>query len=286
MRSILAVFVLFAGLASSASAQTPVDTCGQRVANDEVGVLTGDLVCPAATTAITLGDGTLDLNGYSIEAPDGWGVWCEAGSKCIVHGGGEGGAAGAIRNAQAGIYLQRHTRLEADGVAIENCAAGIEAENWSSGRRGSKALLTDVSVTGSEDVAVIVGNLTATNVVIEDNPGDGILGATMGILRAEGLTVSGNATSAGCDVYGCSGIDVGKVKGRSLIVTGNAGVGIHALNVTLRDSTVTGNVRAGAGRDLVVAEAPMVRNVECNFSAGWGSQSSVDWGVCAFDDQP
>jgi hypothetical protein len=67
-------------------------------------------------------------------------------------------------------------------------------------------------------------------------------------------------------------------------VTGNAGLGIKALETTLRNSTVTDNIRAGQRRDLVSAEEPQLHKVACGVSVGWGSQASVHWGVCALDD--
>jgi hypothetical protein len=82
---------------------------------------------------------------------------------------------------------------------------------------------------------------------------------------------------------GASGIEVGVLKGSSLTVTDNAGVGILALEAKLRDSTVVENRRAGALRNLVVSEEPRLHNVVCDASFGWGSQSSVPWGVCELD---
>ncbi len=69
-----------------------------------------------------------------------------------------------------------------------------------------------------------------------------------------------------------------------IVVSDNNGIGIYALFAKLADSTVIDNIRAGTGKDLVTSERPRLRNVVCNASRGWGSQSLTPWGVCALDE--
>jgi hypothetical protein len=188
--------------------------------------------------------------------------------------------------AQAGIYLQRGARVTASDVVIRSCVTGIEAEDWNNGRTGARARLSNVQVNGGAGVGLQVGRLKLENVAIEGNAGTGIMGTSTSWLKAEGLTVVGNAFSAGCQDYGCSGIDVGEIKGKNVVVTDNGGIGIRALRATLRYSTVVRNVRAGSIKDFVVFERPRLRSVTCDVSLGWGSQSLTHWGVCALDGLP
>src|SRR4051794_8567180 len=95
------------GWAASAAA-IHIDSCGVTISDNDLAVLTTDLNCAAGTTGVTLGYGaTLDMNGHSIDVPNGWGVWCPAAARCTIKGGGAGGAFGAIHGGQAGVYLQR-----------------------------------------------------------------------------------------------------------------------------------------------------------------------------------
>lgn len=284
MRKIFgAVLACVIGAWSGRAAAINIDSCGVTVSDNDVAVLTADLNCPDGTTAVRLGKGsTLNMDGHSIEVPNGWGVWCNAAVRCTVTGGGKFGAFGEIRGGQAGVYLQRRARLSADSLVIRDCETGVSAEDWNTDH-GAYARLTNVQITGSEAAAVRVGRIKIDNVRIEDNPGNGIAGLSTTSVKAKGLTVVGNAFSAGCQVYGCEGIDVGEISGTNLLVSGNAGIGIHALSAKLRHSTVIDNVRAGSTKDLVTSEKPRLHKVACNVSLGWGSQSLVHWDVCSLD---
>jgi len=280
------VLVCLIGVSAARAVTINIDHCGSTIPDNEVGSLTADLNCPPGSTAVSLGYGsTLDMNGHAIDVQNGWGVWCTASARCTVDGGGSGGALGEIRGGQAGVYLQRKASLSAASLVIRDCETGIAAEDWNNGG-GASARLTNVQISGSDGAAVRVGRVRADNVRIEGNPGDGIAGSSTTSLMANGLTVTGNAFSAGCDVYGCAGIDVGDIKGTNLFVSGNAGLGIHAKSATLRNSIVVDNVRAGSTRDLVISEMPRINKVACNISVGWGSRSSVHWGVCSRDNAP
>jgi hypothetical protein len=275
--ALVAIFVL--GVFVETATAIDIDTCGITIPDREIGTLTTDLVCPTDDTAIRIGYGaTLNMNGHSIETPGGHAVWCNAG-KCTITGG-SGDVLGEIRGGQAGIYLQRKVRADISNVVIRDCEVGIEAEDWHAGRKGARATLVNVQLTGNAGVAVHVGNVRASNVLVEDNPGSGITAGSSSRLKAEGLIVARNATSAGCQSFGCAGIEMGKVSGSDLSVTDNAGMGIRALKLTLRDSTVIENRRLGALRSLEISELPRLRDVACDASFGWGSQSQVT-GACA-----
>lgn len=275
------------GLFAVRAAAINIDSCGTTVPDGAVAVLTADLSCASGTAAVRLGAGSvLNMNGRTIDAPDGWGVWCIAGSKCTVNGGGGAGfALGLIRGGQAGIYLGSRARLVADGIVIQDCVAGVLAEDWHA-TRGATARLINLTITGSEGTGVRVGRVKADTVTITGNPGTGIAAGSDSALRARGLMVTNNAFSAGCDVHGCEGIDVGELSGTNLVVSGNAGIGIRAREARLRKSTVVDNIRAGVIKDIVTAEKPRLSRVACNASFGWGSQSSTHWGVCALDNVP
>jgi hypothetical protein len=285
MRLTSGLFIATAVFCAQSAAAFNIDTCGQTIGDRDIGVLTADLSGPPATTVVHVSNGaTLDMNGHSIDVPNGWAVWCEASAHCIVIGGGIAGAFGAIRNADTGIYVARRARVSADSVSIENSRIGIQGEDWNNGRSGAGAKLSNVRITGSEGAAILLGNVKANNVTIEDNPGDGIIVPSLGTVRGRGLTVQNNAFSAGCDDYGCEGIEAGEVKGANLNVIGNGGFGIKAQETTLRNSTVVDNIRAGQRRDIVSFEEPQLHKVACGTSFSWESQGFVHWGVCALDD--
>lgn len=267
-------------ISAHTAAGVDVTSCGQTLPERSVGVLTGDLVCDPGQTAVVLGvNSTLDLNGHDIVAPDGWGIRCEAGRRCTVIGRG-----GEIRDAQAGVYLRNRGQLKMSGVAIRDCDTGILAEDWHNGRKGSKAWLEEVLVSGSSATAIRVGRVTAVNVTLVDNPGGGLIASWIGKVRAKGMTVSGNATSTVCQTVGCEGVETGSLIGKDVVVTDNSGVGIRSKQVRLVDSTVTGNVRAGSAVDIVSYQLPRLLRVICDRAANAVDPGS-DWGVCRFDNQ-
>lgn len=267
-------------IGAQTAAAVDVTSCGLTLPERSVGVLTGDLVCGAGETAVRLGvNSTLDLNGYDIVAPGGWGVWCEPGRRCTVIGHG-----GEIRDANAAVYLQNRAQLYISDVAIRDCDTGILAEDWRNGRKGSRAWIEDVLVTGSTSTAIRVGRVTAKNVSLIDNPGHGLIASWIGKVRAKGLTITGNATSALCQTVGCEGIEAGSFIGKDVVVTDNEGVGIRGKLIRMQDSTVTGNSRAGSAVDILSYELPRLLRVICNRAAN-AADPGNDWSVCQFDNQ-
>lgn len=263
------------------AAAVDVTTCGQTLPERSVGVLTGDLVCAPGERGVTLGaNSTLDLNGYDIVAPDGWAVWCEPSRRCTLIGNG-----GEIRDANAGVYIQNRSRLLMSDVTVRDCEVGVLAEDWHNGKNGAKAHLTNVLVTGSSSSAIRVGRVQLQNVALVDNPGGGLTSSWIGKVKAKGLTVSGNATSANCQQFGCEGVEAGTFTGKDVVLTDNAGVGIRSKWVRLADSTVTGNIRAGSAVDILSYQLPRLLRVICDRAADAANPGN-DWGVCRYDDQP
>lgn len=266
-------------ISAHSAAAVDVTSCGQTLPERSVGVLTGDVVCDPGVRGVTLGvNSTLDLNGYNLVVPDGWAVWCEPGRRCTVIGNG-----GEIRDANAGVYLQNKAQLKISGVTFRDCDTGILAEDWHNGRKGSKAWLEDVVVTGSSSSAIRVGRVTVKDVTLIDNPGGGLNASWIGKVRAKGLVVSGNATSALCQTAGCEGVEAGSFIGKDVTVIDNEGVGIRSKLIRLSDSTVTGNSRAGSAVDLLSYEMPRLLRVLCNRAAN-AADPGNDWGVCQFDN--
>jgi hypothetical protein len=276
------VFGLAVGLgfivAASWAAAIEITACGQSLGEDEVGVLANDLNCEPATTAVSMASGaTLYLHGYTIDAPDGWGVWCEAAADCTVIGGD-----GTIQHAAAGIYLQRRARLTLVGGHLRDNHTGVLGEDWNNGRSGARATLTDVTATGSIGAALQVGRLLLERVTLTDNPGHGIFGVITNSVKATDLTVSNNAFSDNCQYYGCSGIAAGRFIGSNIIVTDNAGIGLQARLARVRGGVLSDNIRAGVRKDIVSPRPPILRDVACDRSVRSKDPLS-EWGVCRYD---
>jgi hypothetical protein len=220
---------------------------------------------------------TLYLHGHTIDAPDGWGVWCYAAATCTVVGGD-----GTIRNAQAGIYLQRRARLTMIGGHLRDCHVGIVGEDWNNGRSGARATLTDVTATGSTGAALQVGRLLLERVSITDNPGNGIYGVITNSIKATDLIVSGNAYSEDCDYHGCHGIAAGRFIADNVVITGNGGVGLEARLIRVRGGEISDNIRALVRKDIVSSRPPKLRDVACDRSVVKRDPLS-EWGVCRYD---
>jgi len=205
------------------------------------------------------------------------------GRVCNVVGSQDGTQTGEIRDGAVGVYLSRHASLTMSGVILRNCTASILAEDWSNGISGARAVLQDVRITGSGGAAVVVGRLKVEDVTIDANPGTGISAGMLGNVKAKGLTVTGNASSANCQVYGCEGTEAGSISGRDVIVRDNVGIGIHAKKLRLHKSTVLNNLVAGSPRDVITREVPRLHGVDCGISLDWQSVSPSTWNVCWLD---
>ncbi len=265
-------------VAATCASAVDISSCGQALGEHEVGVLVADLSCPPATRGITMASGTtLDLNGHSIEAPDGWAIWCEAAARCTVIGNGA-----TIRNSRTGVYLQIRARLTMNDVQIQDCHVGVGSEDWNNGGTGSHARLTEVTVTGSTGAALNVGRLFLEHVALTDNPGSGIYGVITNKVKAFDLTITGNAYSEACQINGCQGVRAGKFLARDVVITDNAGIGVNARLVRVHGGVISNNIRALVRKDIVSSRAPMLRDVACDRSV-LANDPLSEWGVCRYD---
>ena len=288
MRALAVISVLSLALAASAVA-VDITTCGQSVADLDVGVLQADLDCtgqagiclhlgvddadvgcssagdchftldPCANTAVSLGAGSvLQLNGHSIT---GAGVLCSAAGTCSVTG------PGSILAAPIGILARK--KVVASGLTIDGGGFGVVS-------RLGGALLNDVNLTDNTEDGIWSwrGTIRASNVVATGN-GDNGLYATLKPVIARDVTTSNN---------GNHGIDGHPVRGINVTAQGNVGIGVvSAKGLSIRDSTVTGNGLGYGGLDIVSARRPRVRNTVCDHSSNIGTDENPNWGVCTLD---
>jgi len=288
MRALAVVPVFSFALAVSAAA-VDITTCGQSVADLEVGVLQSDLDCtgqpgicvhpgvddadvacntPAdcyaaidvcAHTAVSLGAGAiLQLNGHTIT---GAGVLCSALGTCTVTG------PGSILSAPVGILARK--KVVASGLTVDGGGFGIVSR-----RRG--AILTDVNLTNNAQDGIWAwqsGTIRASGVVATGNGGTGLFAKLRPII-ATAVTASNN---------GNHGIDGTPVRGLEVTAQDNVGMGVVSeTGLALRDSTLTGNGVAYDGLDVVSVRPPRVRNTVCDHSKNIGGGGG-NWGVCALD---
>lgn len=288
MRALAVVPIFSVALAVSAAA-VDITTCGQSVADMDVGVLQADLDCTGqpgicvhpgvddadvtctasvdcysaidtcAHTAVGLGaDAVLQLNGHSIT---GAGVLCSAAGTCTVTG------PGSILAAPVGILARKKVR--ASGLTIDGGGFGIVS-------RLGGAILTDVNLTdnGEDGIWSWKGTIRAVNVVATGNGDNGVY-ATRKPVIARGVTASNNGT------HGVAG---SPVRGSDVTAQGNVGMGVVSdKGMSLSDSTLTGNGLGYGGLDLVSTRRPRVRNTVCDHSKNIGPDDNLNWGVCADD---
>ena len=287
MRHLFALLCVLA-LAGSAAA-VDITTCGQSVADNDIGVLQVDLDCtaqtgvcvhrnfndeevacsveadcqppinnPCARTAVTLGAGAiLQLNGHSIT---GAGVLCSAAGICGVSG------PGSILSAPVGVLARK--RVIAAEVTIDGGVYGIVS------RRGG-AVLSNVALTNNtlDGIWSWQGAIRANGVVATGNGEIGLY-AKLKPVVARNTTVSNN---------GGSGIDGYPSRGANLTIQNNGGFGIVSeKGLAVRDSTITGNGVAYGGLDIASVRRPRVRNTLCDHSQNRG-EGGGSWGVCALD---
>jgi hypothetical protein len=287
MRALAVVSVLSLALAGSALA-VDITTCGQSVADMDVGVLQADLDCTGqpgicaqpggndedvtcstaaacylvrdtcAHTAVSLGAGAiLQLNGHNIT---GAGVLCSADGTCTVTG------PGSILSAPVGILARKKVR--ASGLTIDGGGFGIVS-------RLGGAILTDVNLTDNTEDGIWSwqGTIRASGVVATGN-GDNGLYAKLKPIIARGVVASNNAN------HGIAGTPV---RGSDVTAQGNVGMGVVSeRGLSIRDSTLTGNGVSYGGLDLVSARRPRVQNTVCDHSKNIGGDGG-SWGVCAAD---
>jgi hypothetical protein len=288
MRALAVVPVLSLALAVSAAA-VDITTCGQSVADADIGILQVDLDCsaqagvcvhrdfadqevacsaqsdcqpptsnPCAKTAVTLGAGAiLQLNGHTIT---GAGVLCSDAGICGVAG------PGSILSAPVGVLARK--KLIVAETTIDGGVYGIVS-------RLGGAILSNVTLTDntSDGIWSWKGTIRANGVVATGNGGSGLY-ATLKPVVARDTTSSNN---------GGHGIDGYPSRGVNLTIEDNVGFGIVSeKGLSVRDSTITGNGLTYGGLDVASFRRPRVRNTVCDHSVD-RSGGAGNWGVCALD---
>jgi hypothetical protein len=263
---VAAAIILGLGAYAPADAATPLPTvpigvCGQEVPAKTIGVLQNDLACEGVSSSAVLTNekAVLQLNGHTIDA-DEFGVFA-LGNQTTIQGPGD-------------IH-------GADSVAIYH---------------GNNTGTVKVSVTGDvnlhdNEYGIVLGQgnkttLTLNNVSIVDNNAGAIADCTKLTIKADALTVTGNA----------DGICGASIQLKNSSVSDNSGVGIFNWygKVRLDNTTVTGNggnVNVPAPADIVSYRKPHLFNSTCDhslrlrhFPVLWHFPGVYPtWGVCTGD---
>ena len=186
-----------AAFATTANAQTIVDTCGQNISGDAV--LAADLDCSAATEPWIIFEtsGSLSLGGHTFSGT----VIADVQALDIVGPGTITGPDDGVFS-HGGIVHGPHIRVSGGASISGNGGYGIHVQA-SAGNRPSVAV---------ESAAV----------------SNNALG---------GIAMS---TISACPANEC--IPVSKLRLDGATVTGNGGPGVVAMNLSIRDSIVSGNV--------------------------------------------
>jgi hypothetical protein len=246
MRKILVATALLTIVAARVSA-VDITSCGQVVANGDVGVLAADLTCPGiAVVAGVLSDSgranarvTIQLNGHTISA--GAGILCNA--RCTVEG------PGTIRDGESGIYVSAYPGdLTLRDLLLQHNEYGV-------GQAGRAVTLENVEVSDNVEAGLVLYStrrVSGSNVTVSRNGGWGIK-ADLARIMLTGLTAENN--------------------------TGGAVIGSKR-RVTLIDSTLSGNEF-----DVFSWRAPQLINTSCELSQGPNRDGSGlhTWGVCSND---
>jgi len=239
-------------IATGASAQTSVTSCGQLVTD---GVLANDLDCSGLSlTSVTIANhGSFDLNGFTITGGLN-GAACDG--SCTVTG------PGTLQNAEYYGIIGSNGEVTATGVTLLANHVGIWARRLS---------LQDSTVSGSNLSAVAVekrARISGSNIV---SNGD------FGVLSYRRVDVTNSVVSD--NEYGISAVST-VVSGST--IQDNEESGLFGRGVKLSDSTVTGNglgdcdgQPAGTCVD-VTAQHASATNVTCNTSA------KIEWPSSAF----
>jgi len=247
MRSLL-VIATFLTIAAARASAVDITTCGQVVANDDVGVLVTDLTCPDALGVVggvlspsgrANGRVTIQLNGHTIAA--GTGIFCNA--RCTVEG------PGTISGGTSGIYVSTYPGdLTLRDLHIQDAEYGI-------GQGGRTVTLENVEVSDNEEAGMVlytVRRVRGHDVTVSRNGGWGIK-ADEAWIDLTDLTAQDNL----------DGAVVGSKR-----------------RVTLIDSTLSGNLY-----DVFSWRIPRMINTTCELSQGPNRDGSGlhTWGVCTND---
>lgn len=261
-------------LCSAATAYAvPVTTCGQAVAKGQTGELAADLDCSSVSgvcldvtaaasavpctddadcagvsifascvrVAVDLGLGAkLDLGGHALT---GAGVRCADRGSCTVRNG-------EIRGAAAGVL--GGAKIVADSLVVKDCGLGISSDRTVRVTGVTVQNCTSSGVQGAHGVRAVDSSAL-------DNGGAGF-SAGRGTVKGNDVVASGN----------WHGVDARTATVTGLTAHGNVDAGvITARNLTLIDSTVTGNGdgTGGPGPDVASQDGRIrLRNTACGYS--------------------
>ena len=265
-------------LATRASAQTTVTTCGQEVKG--FASLAADLDCTGFQGGpnVTLHGGKLSLGGHTLTGGT-IGVYCDG--NCKIEGPGTITGSALIGIIAFGVPLKL-TQVD----VTNHAQMGIEC--WE-----SCGILGPATISGNGTGIRSGGTTRLRSVTLTGNQ-TGILAANNGA-RARALlfdsTVSANEVGVVADLL---------VKSTNTAVTGNSRIGISAgaagcprrAHASLKGGTATGNgTDPGCGTTLACADvatcgsAPhLAGGATCDHSYANGSGiPGTDWDVCALD---
>lgn len=306
------VFCVLAGWGLSAPAApvtaADITSCSETVGEGETGVLQADLDCASRPFGVRLlRDATLDLNGHSIAG--GTATFATVLGASVVndadlaHSGrgsftivGPGEISGvhpvpAFGQGTFGCVVLGDGRARITSptgvVDIHHCGCGVMGRLEENSTNRAQAEIEHVTLHDNKDEGTCVRRLVASDVTTYNHVG-GIGLQANGSMRVTNVTTHDN----GIGVFGGS-----RVRGKNVVATANGnGVesfgwvnltnlvatnsfvlfGVAAPHVRLRDSTVTGSVRA----DIQSPNRPRLRNTTCGTSL---DSNSNTWGVCAND---
>lgn len=245
-----------------------VTTCNQLVPRGETGVLRSDLTCDSQYGVQLDTGATLDLQGYTLTFnfnpawPTAAAVYCATAvdlrhSRCRVIGS-PGGTGAVMGTARFGIF--------GDKVEVENVSV-TGFYDWAV-YGDKRTVLTDVSVTGCEHIAILARKRILAERVSATNSSSGIVG---GKIKGTEISVSGNTDSGVASTKA--------VRLAQLTASGN-GVGVWAGRTRLEDSTLSGN-----GIDIASASKPRLELTDCATSRKLENDVATGetWGICTSD---
>jgi hypothetical protein len=178
-------------------------------------------------------------------------------------------------------------RIRVSSVTIHDTGNGITTTKDS---RVGKLKLTDVSITHSSDASngtgVVANKVLANGLTVTGMPFDGIV---VQKIRGEDVVATGNGPGIPSLGVGL-GIVASAIHIRNLTANDNDGFGVLAGNISLRDSTLTGNRGAitspstgiiTSDIDVFTDHRPKLVNTVCGKS--YNPSLETSWHVCQND---
>lgn len=234
-RVVVCAGLLLAATGAQAGTVVPVTSCGQEI--DAGAQLVGDLDCPTSAPALIIRNGSLDLNGFTI---DGGHIACD--ESCTVSGPG-------TLNVDVVAYenltvrdLSSNGSLDGTVVIVERCTvAGAFIYAYAA------AKIVDSSLIGSRVEVYLPekGRARVENTLIQDAPGVAVLAKSTTII---GSTIVRSAASAvvSWKIINSNNQKIGKATIIDSTIAENGGSGVIAgTSISVRDSTIRDNAGSG-----------------------------------------